>query len=701
MAFQLLKQLLIPPYDSSTMMHLRFDSKSRRSNDDSYHRIRRQRQRRSSRYLRHMVIFVVLLVAYSLNMSLHTKIAALVRNYTNSASTSSAAPTVAISTTTMTTTTSTNKISTSTTATTSSIRNAKVLANHSNSSSSKSSIESSSSIVLPNVPSSSTNQVDEDTLVVELPSEEQPLPKTSPPSPSPTAKPIPLHYYIGGHCRNANNAGGGLIVSNLLGRLANNLFEISFANILATELCYPIIYRKQWQGVLTPQSQKHAQCFPNIHLLVANNNENNSESETDHDDDDDEASSATMVSIDRLSHELQNHSVFQHYTTPDIWQKISNSDSTLNIHFYNLWKQMIEVEQQRAQQQQQQQGQVGTMNGTFSNTTTDATRNASNTSTIFPYPGGFNYINATNIGTIIERNFSFTLNHREFDFTQSKQFMYALIDSLKKTKNAKLLHLSAFFVHYDWMEDWLFFDNNNGRDDGVEESSSPTLSSTERSKTVRTRSRHVSPTANIKYWTQIHPTCCPTTIPSNQLDDTIVIHYRGFEGADHYTRQFNMSTIILDIVNYHVRQQSNNQTTNSSNKTPSWYNEGITSYSQSPHPPGVNVWIVCEPYLVNSTDVQYMKQVLNATVTSGQDEFDSMCIIRQAKHLILSTSSTFSQFSALTGNATTVHYPLVHLKNTPVTLKVPTWKYHLINITTKHSIDRYDVSHEEIQVGYD
>lgn len=56
----------------------------------------------------------------------------------------------------------------------------------------------------------------------------------------------------------------GLIISNTLGRLANNLFEVGFANRLATELCWNVLFRPYWQGEIP--SPRAAECFPHAML---------------------------------------------------------------------------------------------------------------------------------------------------------------------------------------------------------------------------------------------------------------------------------------------------------------------------------------------------------------------------------------------------------------------------------------------------
>lgn len=61
----------------------------------------------------------------------------------------------------------------------------------------------------------------------------------------------------------------GLVILNLLGRLGNNLYEVGFANLIATELCWDVVYRRAWQSqFLEEPAQK---CFPNS-LLTARHN---------------------------------------------------------------------------------------------------------------------------------------------------------------------------------------------------------------------------------------------------------------------------------------------------------------------------------------------------------------------------------------------------------------------------------------------
>ena len=58
----------------------------------------------------------------------------------------------------------------------------------------------------------------------------------------------------------------GLIISNTMGRLANNLFEVGFANRLAKELCWSLLFRPHWQGEIP--NPRATECFP--HAMLPN-----------------------------------------------------------------------------------------------------------------------------------------------------------------------------------------------------------------------------------------------------------------------------------------------------------------------------------------------------------------------------------------------------------------------------------------------
>jgi hypothetical protein len=56
----------------------------------------------------------------------------------------------------------------------------------------------------------------------------------------------------------------GLVICNVVGRLANDLVQVAFANRLSQELCWPVVYRKWWDAEFpSPRGYK---CFPRAHL---------------------------------------------------------------------------------------------------------------------------------------------------------------------------------------------------------------------------------------------------------------------------------------------------------------------------------------------------------------------------------------------------------------------------------------------------
>lgn len=56
----------------------------------------------------------------------------------------------------------------------------------------------------------------------------------------------------------------GIVVLNTLGLLANNLFEVAFANLLANDLCWELLIRPTWNYEIP--SQRAKECFPYANL---------------------------------------------------------------------------------------------------------------------------------------------------------------------------------------------------------------------------------------------------------------------------------------------------------------------------------------------------------------------------------------------------------------------------------------------------
>lgn len=171
----------------------------------------------------------------------------------------------------------------------------------------------------------------------------------------------------------------------------------------------------------------------------------------------------------------------------------------------------------------------------------------------------------------------------------------------------------------------------------------------------------------MRIWNAVDAQCCQT-VP--QRSDTIVLHWRDFNQAD--GRQFatpdtNWVQAYVDLLAHH-----------------GWL-------GQRP------LWILTQPSSARFPDVQRLAQRTNATVHTGADVPDAMCLLQQhASTVLLSYASTFSQGPVLFGRANvSVHYPLVKLRKPAVTVPVPFWHYHLVE---KSGVARFHVSYNEIQL---
>lgn len=178
---------------------------------------------------------------------------------------------------------------------------------------------------------------------------------------------------------------------------------------------------------------------------------------------------------------------------------------------------------------------------------------------------------------------------------------------------------------------------------------------------------------DMRHWFQINPACCPTHPPA----DAIVIHYRNFKEGDHGIKNVPWNVSVYESI--------------------------IDRYDYQGRP----VWVVCEPRTADAPSalLDALKEKLNAQIYTGVDEFDAHCILQQARVLILSTSSTFSQTAALLSHHgdTNVHYPTYGFHHPKVTLKVPGWKYHLVDKpheSAKHKIIDFDMNHSKIVVRH-
>jgi len=169
----------------------------------------------------------------------------------------------------------------------------------------------------------------------------------------------------------------------------------------------------------------------------------------------------------------------------------------------------------------------------------------------------------------------------------------------------------------------------------------------------------------IKDWFQMNPSCCKTNEPD---DDTVVIHIRDHQAYGEWLK----NDFTVDA-----------------------YAHLLEHYGHSKSP----IWIVCQPSSVKAPIVQnLLARFQHARLELGQDEFDALCIMGRARHLVLTMASTFSQMAPfLFSTPQVVHYPLDRLENPFVTIKVPGWKYHLVN-ETMDCIKEFDVDHDRLTV---
>jgi flagellar basal body-associated protein FliL len=132
------------------------------------------------------------------------------------------------------------------------------------------------------------------------------------------------------------------------------------------------------------------------------------------------------------------------------------------------------------------------------------------------------------------------------------------------------------------------------------------------------------------------------------------------------------------------------------------------------------VWIVGEEEEEDARESsvgQFLHKNYPTKIVTGEDRWDTFCILRQAHHLVLSGggssvgSSTFAQLAAILTTTTTpknnennspdIHYLVPHPNsknsgtNTNIIQVVPTWKYHLLHPNHK-GIKIWDVPHEQL-----
>lgn len=193
--------------------------------------------------------------------------------------------------------------------------------------------------------------------------------------------------------------------------------------------------------------------------------------------------------------------------------------------------------------------------------------------------------------------------------------------------------------------------------------------------------------------------CCHHVPPGN----AVVVHIRNFLPEEHFNPNYQTS-VFVDFLNHVYFDNKDDE------------QEFV-------------LWIVCQPQDVDMELVLALKQRYNATIVTGDDPYDAFCALMQARQLVLSASSTFSQMAALLSphhiapsddddddtsrqpssyhakknhqhpaarRPPQVHYLLPTLEHPHVTLVVPHWKYHLV-AHDKGSIQKYSIDPATIQ----
>jgi hypothetical protein len=235
----------------------------------------------------------------------------------------------------------------------------------------------------------------------------------------------------------------GIIIVDMHGRLANNLFELTFAKRVAEQLgCeWQVVYRSGWaHAFLTEQTDK---CFP--YALARNNNRQ-------------------IGAADKIQQAIRNIDTTNASSVPILSQALS----------YNY----LEPEKH-------QNWNVDP----FSNTVIDDDD-----------PGN---VTSTWINALGETAFQWVHMGHPFHGDHVDMVVTKLRD---QSSPIRVLYLSAFFIHFDWMRDWM---------------------------------------DQIGTWLYIEPSCCKSPLPS---EDTIVIHIRDFDEGDGMNN-FLQVGVYRDIIN--------------------------------------------------------------------------------------------------------------------------------------------------------
>ena len=224
------------------------------------------------------------------------------------------------------------------------------------------------------------------------------------------------------------------------------------------------------------------------------------------------------------------------------------------------------------------------------------------------------------------------LNHLEFDFRGNG--VDALVHNVRSShSHIQVVSMGAFFIHYDWMKDWM------------------------------------SP---IREWLTIAPSCCQHSIkPSDdENDDPVVVHVREFDENDSGYSGLNASVYVRIMEMYQLTQR------------PLW----IVC-----QPKSAGSAFVQE--LIRAT---WAQRATIVTGVDQYDAFCTLTRAKTLILSYKSSFSQMAALLAAGMNdAVEVHYPLTTLQEPDVTLAVPEWTYHFVN-RSLDGIEEWNVGYDRI-----
>eukprot|EP00804_Cyclotella_cryptica_P014251 CCRYP_005665-RA/>CCRYP_005665-RA protein AED:0.17 eAED:0.17 QI:292/1/1/1/0.83/0.71/7/853/877 len=363
----------------------------------------------------------------------------------------------------------------------------------------------------------------------------------------------------------------GLIIVNMLGLLANDLFEAAFAARLSEQLGWRVVYRTMWNAAFP--TVKTDLCFPNIarkHIASADK----------YSDKDPLWNFLLDYGGDRESFELRE--LYDALTYNDL-EEFSNLITT---------------------QDEANEIQMAWIDG---------------------------------LGEKVKR-----IAHLQYPLQDYN--VDTLVEDLKSPHSeVRVLQLEAFFIHFDWMKEWM----------GPQ---------------------------HIPHWLQIlqNRTCCPTPPPKR---DTIVIHIRDFDPEDDDKNKHLQVGVFLDIINKYYKTKDSGReiwvVCQPKSIKSDIVQDLVKKLGAKVHTGADNIDAFC---------ILSRARIHIPTTSSSFSQLAALL----AEERIREKYGNFSQVE--------VHYPTHTLEYPMVTLKVPGWKYHLTNNETD-GIAEFDVDHSRLQVA--